>query len=54
MSSCLVERVCLHLKLVEDAVGENMNNYMLESGMCLQCNGDLSGIPDVIPMVSVG
>ena len=53
MSSCSIEQVFLCLKPVEDAVGENMEKYMLELIIFLQCNGDIYGILDGIPMVTV-
>ena len=52
-SSCYVERVFLRLKLVEDAVGENMKNDMLELRMFLQCNSDISELLDGLTMVTV-
>ena len=51
--SCSVERLFSRLKIVEDAVEENMNNDMLELIIFLQCNGDLSEILGGIPMVTV-
>ena len=51
--SCSIEQVFLCLKPVEDAVGENMEKYMLELIIFLQCNGDIYDILDGIPMFTV-
>ena len=53
MSICSVELVFSRLKIVEDNVGENMKNDMLELRMFLQCNGDVSELLDGIPMVTI-
>ena len=38
-SSCFIERVFSRLKLIRDAVGDNMLEDMTEIRMLLQCNG---------------
>ena len=43
----------LRLELVEDSVGENTNNDMLELRIFLQCNGDRYELLDDILMVAV-
>ena len=53
MSSCSIEHVFLRLKLVEDTVGENTKNNMLELIIFLQCNDYLSELLDGILMVTV-
>ena len=41
LSSCSVERVLSHIKLIRDRYGDALYEDMLEIRLFLQCNGDL-------------